>query len=167
MSASRASRIALTAILAFCLTSGATPAGENQVSHSTALRTVEGTVVNVFSRPGEGNLQVVAVALDTGAREPDHLDLLLAPQQVLEEISFDLEKGDRLRARVFVSDQGALKVHKVMNLTRGTMVRFRSLRQVPLWDGTGDWEGGDCRRQGVHGGTHGPRGGGGGAGPRR
>ena len=160
-------RIALAAVLLLGSVTGATANEEKNPPQPTSLRTVEGTVVSVFSQPAEGDLQVVAVALDTGETATDHLDLLLAPQQVLDEISFDIARGDRLRARVFVSDQGALKVHKALNLTRGTMVRFRSLRQVPLWDGSGDWEGGACRRQGGHGGGHGYRGGGQGGGPRR
>lgn len=162
-------KIALAATLVVSLASTTTLAGEEHHAQSTSLRTVEGTVVSVSSRLAEGNLRVVAVALDTGVTEPDHLDLLLAPQRVLDEISFGLEEGDRLRVRVFVADQGPLKVHKAMNLTRGTMVRFRSLRQVPLWGNAGDWEGGDCRRQGSHGGGHGSGHGshGGGGGPKR
>ena len=171
MNLSLISKIALAATLVVSLTSAATLAGEEHSGQSTSLRTVEGTVVSVSSRPGEGNLRVVAVALDTGVTETGHLDLLLAPQRVLDEISFGLEEGDRLRVRVFVADQGPLKVHKAMNLTRGTMVRFRSLRQVPLWGNAGDWEGGDCRRQGSHGGGHGSGSGhgtrAGGGGPKR
>jgi len=169
LSLSLASKIALAATLVVSLVSAATLAGEAHSAQSTSLRTVEGTVVRVSSRLAEGNLQVVAVALDTGVTEPDHLDLLLAPQRVLDEISFGLEEGDRLRVRVFVADQGPLKVHKAMNLTRGTMVRFRSLRQVPLWGNAGDWEGGDCRQQGSHGGGHGSGHGSrsGGGGPKR
>jgi uncharacterized membrane protein YgcG len=173
MRPSLACRITLVTTLVVGLGVTATLAEETPAATRTSLRTVEGTVLSVFSRPAEGDLEVVAVALDAGALEPNHLDLLLAPQQVLDEISFGLETGDRLRVRVFVSDQGPLKVHKAMNLTRGTMVRFRSLRQVPLWGSTGGWEGGDCRKQGGHGGGHsdGQSGGhgsrGGGGGPKR
>jgi uncharacterized membrane protein YgcG len=168
-----AHRIALVTTLVVGMGATATLAEETQAPTHTALRTLEGTVVSVYSSPAEGNLEVVAVALNAEAVKPAHFDLLLAPQQVLDEISFDLETGDRLRVRVFVSDQGPLKVHKAMNLTRGTMVRFRSLRQVPLWGSTGGWEGGDCRKQGGHGGGHGDGQGGGhgsrggGGGPKR
>jgi hypothetical protein len=169
MTLNRACGIAIVATCIAWATLVPIAAGEARQQERTSLRTVEGTVVALSSLPAEGNLEVVAVALDTGGAEPRQLDLLLAPQQVLDEISFGLETGDRLRARIFVNDEGPVKVHKALNLTRGTMVRFRSLRQVPLWSTAGDWEGGDCRRQGAHGGGHGagpgPRGGGGG--PRR
>jgi|GEM_PF-2323437 len=164
-----ACRFALITALLASLGATSTPAEEKVVPTRTALRTVEGTVVDVSSRPAEGDLEVVAVTLDAGAKEPNHLDLLLAPQQVLDEISFGLEPGDRLRVRVFVSDMGPLKVHKATNITRGTMVRFRSLRQIPLWGSAGGWEGGDCRKQAGHGGGHGGGHGshGGGGGPKR
>jgi hypothetical protein len=158
MSARLAMRVALAAALAAGWAFGARAEGEHSALR-TSLRTVEGTVAAVSSRPAEGNLDVVAVTLDTGDAGAKHLELLLAPQQVLDEISFGIEEGDRLRARVFVDDQGPLKVHKAMNLTRGTMVRFRSLRKIPLWGREGNWEGGSCRRQGGHGGS--------GGGPRR
>ena len=162
-------RIILVATCVVSLASVATLAGEGSSMQRTALRTVEGTVVAVYSQPAEGELKVVGVAVDTGAKEAGHFDLLLAPQQVLDEISFALDVGDRFRARVFVAEQGPLKVYKAMNLTKGTMVRFRSLHQVPLWGNAGDWEGGDCRRQGGQGGQGGRHGGGHrhGSGPKR
>jgi hypothetical protein len=158
-------RVLLVAALAAGLSFIPALSEGEQPGRYTSLRTVEGTVIDVSTRPAEGDLNVVAVSLDTGSPEPTHFDLLRAPQQVLDEISFALETGDRLRARIFVSDQGPQKVYKAQNLSRGTMVRFRSLRQVPLWNAAGDWEGGACRRQGGHGGGHGARSGGGG--PKR
>jgi hypothetical protein len=157
--------VVLAAAIVLGWTTQAAAAG-GPPAERTSLRTVEGTVVAVSSLRAEGDLEVVSVALHTGDADSGQLDLLLAPQQVLQEISFDLEAGDRLRARVFVEEAGPLKVHKAMNLTRGTMVRFRSLREVPLWGTSGDWEGGACRREGGHG-QGGPRGRGGGGGPRR
>jgi len=78
--------VALLTILVVAPGSTATPAGEQPAPQHTSLRTVEGTVVGVSSRPAEGNLEVVAVALQTSSTEANHLDLLLAPRQVLDEI---------------------------------------------------------------------------------
>ena len=56
------------------------------------------------------------------------------------------------------------KAQKVQNVTRGLMVRFRTMRTVPLWSSTGAWHGGPSRvSPGAH---HGQSGRGGtGAGP--
>jgi len=147
-------------LMSLAVTALGSPAagGEHAQDRPTSLRTVEGIVVSVFAAPAEGDLQVVAATLETGEAKLGQLEVLLAPKRVLDEIAFDVRQGDRLRARVFVADEGPLKVHKAMNLTRGTMVRFRSLREVPLWNTTGDWEGGPCRRSSGHGGGHQGRG---------
>ena len=56
MNLSLISKIALAATLIVGLASTTTLAGEEHHTQSTSLRTVEGTVVSVSSRPGEGNL---------------------------------------------------------------------------------------------------------------
>jgi hypothetical protein len=118
----------------------------------TSMRTVEGTVVELSTLPAEGDLPVVAVTLHTNGPDAERLEVLLAPESVLQDIAFDIEPGDALRARVFVADQGPFRVHKALNLTRGTMVRFRTLSQIPLWNSAGEWDGGPCRRRGGPGG---------------
>jgi hypothetical protein len=124
-----------------------------------SVRTVMGTIVAVTDHPAEGGLPVVTVALESKNASTERLEILLAPRQVLDDIEFDVAEGDSLRVRVFVADRGPFKAHKVMNLTRDTMVRFRTLRGIPLWDAKGDWAGGGRRRLRDGGGPHG-RGGG-------
>ena len=119
---------------------------EEESFRRQSLRTVEGSVVAISSTPGEGDLPVVTIALQVDGPEAEPLEILLAPAQVLGEIDFAVREGDVLRARVFVSEQAPLKAHKVMNTTRGTMVRFRSLAAIPLWTARGHWEGGPCRQ---------------------
>jgi hypothetical protein len=126
-----------------------------------SVRTISGTVVAVNDRPAEGDLPVVAVALESKDDTTGRLEILLAPRRVMDEIEFAVEEGDSLRVRLFVADQGPFKAHKVMNLTRDTMVRFRTLRGIPLWDTRGEWAGGEGRRlrdgRGPHGRGVGPR----------
>lgn len=152
----RAWRVA--AALALCSSTGATvlPAPP-----STSLRSVQGTVLAVSGVLAEGELEVVAVRIESVDPDPLRRELLLAPRSVLEEIEFAVEVGDVLRATVFVTESGPLTTHKVMNLTRGTIVRLRTLHGVPLWDATGKWEGG--ARPGA---GHGAGGRGRGKGPR-
>jgi hypothetical protein len=137
--------------------------GEHDQARLTSLRTIEGRVLSLSSTPAEGDLEVVTATLEIDEADLGKLEVLLAPKRVLEEIAFDVAAGDRIRAGVFVADEGPLKVHKAMNLTRGTMVRFRSLRELPLWNTTGAWDGGPCRRRSGQGGGHQGRG----QGPRR
>ena len=125
----------------------------------TSLRTVEGQVVKVTSLPAEGDLPVVSVTLDASKPAPERLEILLAPESVLEDIAFEVEQGDVLRARIFVADGQPSKAHKAMNLTRGTMVRLRTLREIPLWNAAGKWDGGPCRRNASPGGGYRYRGG--------
>jgi hypothetical protein len=105
---------------------------------------VEGRVTSVAEGPGEGALPIVTVRLAAPARDSPSWELLLAPRSVLDEIGFEIEKDDHLKARVFPAP-GAVKVHKVLNLTRNKMVRLRALSRIPLWDGNGAWQGGECR----------------------
>lgn len=118
---------------------------------SFLLRTVQGTVVSVGREPGEGALELVTARLALDGGQGQEVDLLLAPSEVLDEIGFAVEAGDRMKARVFSPDTGPSKVHKARNLSRNTMVRLRTLHQIPLWDGDGAW-------MGAPGGEHGGRG---------
>lgn len=106
---------------------------------------VEGHVDSVIEEPGEGGLAIVAVRLAAEPGDSRRWELLLAPRLALHGIGFDVEVGDHLKARVFPTEQGPVKVHKILNLTRRKMVKVRALTQVPLWDGTGAWQGGECQ----------------------
>lgn len=139
-------------------------AGEPAVpAEPAALTVIEGRVAKVDAVEGEGGLPVVRVQLegDKGIRR-----LLLAPAGVLEEIDFAVAPGDRIRARTFVppgeGPPEEAAVQKIMNLTKSRMIRLRTLRCEPLWDGEGVWQGGPARRhrggreqQGKHGGHRG------------
>lgn len=118
------------------------PAG---AASKVALRTLEGSVVAVEALPGEGDLELLAVALAVhGQEEP--VKVLLAPEQTCREIGFEIEEGDQLRVRVFVGEPGVpAKAQKAQNISRGLMVRFRTVRTIPLWSATGVWHGGASR----------------------
>jgi len=131
------------------------PANAAEISSS---RMVQGTVIAVGLQPGEGALELVTARLAIDGGDGQELELLLAPKAVLDEIGFVVETGDRMKARVFVSESGASKVHKARNLSRRSMVRLRTLREIPLWDGAGSWMG----APGMGGGEHGRPGMGGG-----
>jgi len=119
----------------------------------SSLITVEGTVLGVALAPAEGDLEVLEVILSPSEPGGKQQALLLAPRATLEEVEFQVEPGDKLQARIFPSDQGPAKVHKIRNLTRHTMLRLRTLHRIPLWDGVGAWQGGPgCGAQHGHGG---------------
>jgi hypothetical protein len=140
-------------LAAICIASLALAGASPNKGLRSSLITVEGTVLTVESAPGEGNLEVLTVTLAPKNSEGQELDLLLAPRATLEEVDFQVEKGDRLQARIFPTDEGPAKVHKVRNLTRHTMLRLRTLHRIPLWDGVGAWQGGPGA--GVHQGRDG------------
>lgn len=117
-------------------------AGEPRVRPTASLRTVEGTVTALAELPGEGELPVVAIDLALGeGEEPQRV--LLAPRGVLEEIDFPIEVGDQVRVRIFAADDAPAYAQRVLNTTRGSLVRLRTLRQEPLWNAAGAWRGGN------------------------
>ena len=117
---------------------------------SVPLRTIEGQVLTVESYLGEGGVEVVMAKLDVPGGPDTGTEILLAPESVCDQIGFQVEKGDRLRARVFVSSEGPSRVQKVQNFTRGTMVRMRTLHSTPLWSSAGAWQGGPVRTARGH-----------------
>lgn len=122
---------------------GTTFSGIVAAGAQSSLGVVEGSVLEVGIQPGEGGLELVTVRLSTGQPEARELELLLAPQVVLEETGFTVQQGDRLKARIFTTaERGPAAVHKVRNLSQDLMVRLRTLRQIPLWDSAGRWQGG-------------------------
>lgn len=137
----------------------------------SSLLTIEGRVTSVGTHVGEGDLELVEVRLRLSDASERDVGILLGPEGAMEATGFSVEEGDRLRAKIFSDDEEPARVHKARNLSRDTMVRFRTLRQIPLWDGQGVWQGGPGRGPGAGGHSgrgHGPgreggRGGGGGS----
>ena len=123
------------------LVAGPLPAGDPRSS----LLMVDGLVSSVTEEPGEGGLPTISVRLEGRPEGSRTWALLLAPRPALDEIGFEVEVGDHLKARIFPTEQGPAKVHKILNLTRRKMVRIRTLSQIPLWDGGGAWQGGEGR----------------------
>jgi hypothetical protein len=147
------------AVLAVVLVSSV-PAGAERV----ALRTVEGRVVALETVAGEGAVEVLAAKLVLAERSAA-TTVLLAPEDLCREIGFEIEEGDVLRVRVFVGEEDEpVKAQKAMNVSRGLMVRLRTMRAVPLWSDAGAWQGGPSRGAPGSGRGHGP-GAGPGAGP--
>lgn len=132
-------------------------------STTASLRTVEGRVIALGSHEGEGGLDLLTVALAIDGSDNDTLELMLAPDSVFAEIGFEINEGDRLRARVFVEPEGPAPVHKVQNISAGTVVRLRTLHATPLWSAAGSWQGSSIgngpgpHRRGHRGGQGPPR----------
>lgn len=159
---SRASAILYSAVLLMGLVGQPMAHGEKAPSRRVSLATVEGVIEAVETVPGEGGGKALAVSLRTEEPEPRELKILLAPETALEEIGFTVEEGDRLRARIFLSGEDPAPAQRVMNVTRGTIVRLRTLSRIPVWNSAGQWQGGACRNgQGWATGDHSRRGGGG------
>jgi len=118
---------------------------------TSTLRTVEGRVLSLSSSKGESDLDLLTVDLAIEGGNAKTVQLMLAPDQIFDEIGFSVNVGDRLRARVFVDSAEPAPVHKVQNLSQGTIVRLRTLRATPLWNTSGRWQGGS-----IHNGP-GPR----------
>jgi hypothetical protein len=106
---------------------------------SSSVLVVEGEVLAIYEQPAEGGLQVIGASVRCG---DETREILLAPRAALEEIGFRIEPGDSVRVRLFSAEEdGSSRVQKILNRTRGDMVRLRTLRRDPLWDGTGHWNG--------------------------
>ena len=112
-------------------------------AEKVSIETLEGTVASVGQEVGESGLTLVAVDLATG--DGTRLRVLLAPAETLAEIGFEVADGDRLRVRLSRDEDGTARAQKLMNVTRSSMVRLRTLRDVPLWTSSGRWQGGPCR----------------------
>lgn len=124
-----------------------------------SLKTVEGHVLDIGSIAGEGGIEVIQVSIAPKDNPANPIKILLAPAEVMESIGFAVQTGDTLKIKYFVSEEGSCKAHKVLNSSRGLMVRLRTLRQIPLWTNQGLWQGGPGR---MH---HGPGSGRGGGSP--
>jgi hypothetical protein len=113
----------------------------------SSLKTVEGDVLTVNLVEGEGGIEVVQVTIAVEGDQGPAPAILLAPPEALEEIGFAVHPGDHLKVKYFVGEGESGKAHKVLNTTRGLMVRLRTLRQIPLWTNQGRWQGGQGRMQ--------------------
>jgi len=149
MRPSRTFLIAWVAMLPIVL--GLVPSRAEHSAERSSLVTVEGIVDAVETRFADQGEGITSVRLRVDEPDARDLDILLAPESALRETGFEIEAGDRLRARIFLSDDPEVEAHKVMNLSRGMMVRLRTVRRVPLWDSDGQWQGGPCREQGGTG----------------
>jgi len=107
-----------------------------------ALLTVEGTVMSIDTFSGDEGDDLVLATIAIEDPEPREMSLLLAPASVLLQAGFEIETGESIRARVFVTEQEQTPVHKVFNLSRGQEARLRTLMRMPLWDSEGRWQGG-------------------------
>lgn len=115
-------------------------ASESPVPDAASLAIHEGPVTAIGEAEGEGGLRVVSIELE----EPSgSATVLLAPASALEEAGFEVSVGDQLKIRVFVPEgDEPLRAHKVFNQTKNTMLRLRTLGNVPLWNDAGRWQGG-------------------------
>ncbi len=111
----------------------------------TSLKTVEGEVLEIGLTAGEGGIDVVQISIAPEGDREHPIRILLAPEEVMKSIGFTIEPGDQLKVKYFVSEEGGCKAHKVLNSTRALMVRLRTLRQIPLWNNQGHWQGGQGR----------------------
>lgn len=131
---------------------GTSFAVEEPGSIKASLITVEGVVSKIGSEVMEGELRVVTASLVSSDATKQFTEILLAPQTALDEIGFSVQVGDRLKVRLLSSGPGSSRAHKVLNISRNTMVRLRSVRGEPFWDNHGTWRGGPCRsRSGASG----------------
>ena len=137
-------RLIQQAVLLFLLWVGASSVDPVSAEVAVAFRNVEGRVVAVALPATDGEPALLRADIEIEG-ELSVLGLLLAPTTVCDEIGFEVGVGDFLRARVFVEEGEEVRVQKVLSLSRGTMVRFRTMHQIPLWDSTGAWNGGEIR----------------------
>jgi hypothetical protein len=139
-------------LLLTALAAGLPVQAADGVDHSS-LKTVEGVVTGIDRVSGEGGVEILQVTLG-GTEGADPLSFLLAPAEALQSIGFEVREGDRLKVKCFFEGDGPARVHKIMNVSRGSMVRLRTLRQIPLWDNRGLWQGGPILSRPGAGGGH-------------
>ncbi|MBD3868395.1 MAG: hypothetical protein IFK94_09745 [Acidobacteria bacterium] len=145
-------RLAAALIVLLATTGFASAAGDGAGPVRTSMKTVTGVVESLAVVPAEGGIDVVRVTLILDEKTGASLDVLLAPEGLMDEIGFTVQEGDRLKVKYFLDEEGPARAHKVLNTTRGSMVRFRTLRQIPLWSNQGAWQGGAARSQPGNGG---------------
>ncbi len=144
-------RILSATLLVFGLALAGAGALHAETPSRRSLMTIEGEVVAIASLPAEGALEVLTLSIRERGRK-ELRQILLAPARALEELGFTIAKGDQIRARIFKVDNGPARTQKIRVTNRGTMVRLRTLHELPLWSGDGSWQGGACRT--IQGGGH-------------
>ena len=111
-----------------------------------SFTTLEGEVVAVSEHEVEGALALLALDVIPDGGSADEVRVLLGPPAACEEIGFEVETGDRVRIRVLVASEGEpVKAQRALNISRGLMVRFRTMHDTPLWNAAGAWQGGPGR----------------------
>lgn len=135
-----ATMVAILALLILRPLSTASADGYHEALRSQLL-TLDGEVVALGTTDGEGSLVLVTATLRSQTKQQTEWRLLLAPQDVLEEVGFEISEGDHLRARVFPDPSGSHLVHKVWNVETRNDIRLRTLYRVPVWDNDGEWQG--------------------------
>ena len=136
-----AATAALLIVVGGAVPTAAQPSGQGVVDFFH----VEGRVVAVERTTGPNGLDLLEAEIEVDTEPARKLRLLLAPPGICEQIGFAVDEGDLLRARVFAEGTGVHEVQKVSNLSRGTMVRLRTMRHIPLWSASGSWYGGEMR----------------------
>lgn len=111
-----------------------------------SIASVEGVVQAVERASGDAREDLVAIHLQLDQPAPREIHVGLAPRDVLRQAGFDIGAGDRVRARIFLPEDGTAEAHEVTNISHGSTIRLRTLSGVPLWDSAGKWQGGACRR---------------------
>ena len=110
-------------------------------ARSISLSTLEGVVMSVQTIHSVDDLDLMAVELRNATNGRRTL-VLLAPQATCREIGFEATPGDRLRAPVFGPVDATATAQQVLNLSRETTTRFRTLTGIPFWTNAGVWRGG-------------------------
>jgi hypothetical protein len=112
-----------------------------------ALKTVEGEVYEIGSATGEGGVEIVVIEIRPDPTSGETTSVGLAPAPALDDAGFDVSVGDTVRVRIFVGTP-PVSAHKILNLSRSTMLRLRTLHRDPLWDSAGRWLGERYRHRG-------------------
>lgn len=163
-------RPAIVWLLLLALGAGTAAAGghRGQAAKRSSMVDLKGEVLVVATCPQEDGPPLLCVTLDPDKDRYEQVQVLLAPPSTMEEIGFEVAAGDRLQVRIFERQNGTAEAQRVRNLSRGSMVRIRTLYQVPLWTATGTWRGGTCQGQsGAGAGRQGQGPGASGRGPHR
>ena len=141
----RLHRLVTVLLLAALAPLGAGAQSPAHEARRASLTRVEGVVIGLEVPEDPASVLIAEIETERGER----LRLALAPAALLDEIGFEVAKGDRLRARIFEADPEALDsargVQKVQNVSRGTMTRLRTLYRIPIWSNAGRWQGGPVR----------------------
>ena len=125
-------------------------------ARSISLTMLEGVATSTRVIQSQDGLDLMAVEI-RDERDGQRTLVILAPEAACKEIGFKVTPGDRLRARVFGPVDATATAQEVLNLSRVTRARFRTLTGIPFWTTAGEWQGGVSRSlpgTGPHGTRH-------------